>query len=411
MLLSQEFVKKGGLRTLAEMSANGQVAGHIGRPLPQNSLQHLAAARPVVMQIKKDIELDRRSRFLRIYGDTDFITGLRAIAATMVVIIHTGAFADLGAIGQAITSAGKYGVDVFFVISGFTIAKTFTEAKDYRSYLTRRIMRIVPLYWLLISIAMILWVSGAFSLPSWMQELGSQPDLYNFVLHLSMLSYLDYRVANSLLGVEWSIPIEVFWYVFLPPLIHFGKTIPRTIGIVLILLILTAILSYISKELLGTSLPIKWSPIAHGHLFFVGVASFYLRDRFKTATSQRPMIWISCSVALFAVALTVDFSGRSEVLALSTVILLVCVTPARARWVTMSLTVRPMLFLGSISYSIYLIHVVVLHVLDDFTMLPASGIGKFLLVYGVTVAFSTATYLLVEKPTNQAGRRMVQRAQ
>lgn len=175
------------------------------------------------------------------------------------------------------------------------------------------------------------------------------------------------------------------------------------------LLILTAILSYISKKLLGTSLPIKWSPIAHGHLFIVGVVSFYLREQFKSATSQRPVIWIGCAVALFAVALTVEFQGRSEILALSTAILIVFVTPARAGWVTKSLTVRPMLFLGTISYSIYLIHFLVLHILGDFTMLPASGIGQFLIVYGVTVVISTATYLFVEMPTNQAGRRMVQR--
>lgn len=346
-------------------------------------------------------------QLLRIYGDTDFITGLRAIAATMVVMIHTGAFADFGAIGHAITYAGKYGVDIFFVISGFTIAKTFTEAKDYRSYLTRRIMRIVPLYWLIITVAIALMASEAISLSGGMQKFGSQPDLYNLFFHLSMLSYLDYRVANSVLGVEWTIPIEVFWYICLPLLIHFGKTIPRTIGIILVLLILTAILSYISKKLFGTSLPIKWSPIAHGHLFFVGVVSFYLREQFKSATSQRPVIWIGCAVALFAVALTVEFQGRSEILALSTAILIVFVTPARAGWVTRSLTVRPMLFLGTISYSIYLIHFLVLHILGDFTMLPASGVGKFLIVYGVTVAISTATYLLVEKPTNQAGRRMV----
>jgi peptidoglycan/LPS O-acetylase OafA/YrhL len=346
-------------------------------------------------------------RLLRIYGDTDFITGLRAIAATMVVMIHTGAFNDFGTIGQAITSAGRYGVDIFFVISGFTIAKTFTEANDYRSYLTRRVMRILPLYWFIISLSMILWMSGEFTLPYWMLELGSQPDLYNFLMHLSMMSYLDYRVANSLTGVEWSIPIEVFWYVCLPPLIHFGKNIPRAIGAILSLLALTAILSFFSKEMYGTSLPIKWSPIAYGHLFFVGVATFYLRKRFKSVTPKSPIVWIAVSIASFVTALVIEFSGRSEILALSTAILIVYVTPARARWVTRPLTTRLMLFLGSISYSIYLIHLLVFHILSDVAMLPTSSIGKFLVVFGITIALSTVTYMIIEKPTNQAGRRMV----
>ena len=240
-----------------------------------------------------------------------------------------------------------------------------------------------------------------------MLELGSQPDLYNFLMHLSMVSYLDYRVANSLTGVEWSIPIEVFWYVCLPPLIHFGKNIPRTIGAILALLTLTAILSYFLKETFGTSLPIKWSPIAYGHLFFVGVATFYLRERFKSVTPKSPIVWIAVAVASFVTALAIEFSGRSEILALSTAILIVYVTPARARWVTRPLTTRLMLFLGSISYSIYLIHLLVFHILSDVAILPTSSIGKFLVVFGITVALSTVTYMIIEKPTNQAGRRMV----
>ena len=51
--------------------------------------------------------------FVRNYGSTDFITGLRAIAATMVVMIHTGALLEFGIIGFNITMAGKYGVDFF----------------------------------------------------------------------------------------------------------------------------------------------------------------------------------------------------------------------------------------------------------------------------------------------------------
>ena len=179
---------------------------------------------------------------------------------------------------------------------------------------------------------------------------------------------------------------------------------------ILALLVLTALLSFVSKKLLGNSQPIKWSPIAHGHLFFMGVISYYLRARFQSVASRRPLIWIVGAVALFALAMVMDFDGRSAVLALSTAILIVCVTPARAIWLTTPLTARPMLFLGSISYSIYLIHALVLHILGDASMLPVSGIGRFMVVYGITVVLSAGTYLLVEIPTNQAGRRMVEGA-
>jgi peptidoglycan/LPS O-acetylase OafA/YrhL len=58
-----------------------------------------------------------------------------------------------------------------------------------------------------------------------------------------------------------------------------------------------------------------------------------------------------------------------------------------------------------------LIHILVFHILSDIAMLPTSSIDKFLVIYGITVALSTATYLIIEKPTNQAGRKMVDGAQ
>ena len=61
--------------------------------------------------------------FVRSYGSTDFITGLRAIAATMVVIIHTGALLEFGTIGFNITMAGKYGVDIFLLFQAFLLQK------------------------------------------------------------------------------------------------------------------------------------------------------------------------------------------------------------------------------------------------------------------------------------------------
>ena len=71
---------------------------------------------------------------IRQYDETNFVTSLRALAATMVLVIHTAAFSSLGAIGDNITRCGKYGVEIFFVISGFSIAVTFMRAPNYQSF-------------------------------------------------------------------------------------------------------------------------------------------------------------------------------------------------------------------------------------------------------------------------------------
>ncbi|CUJ98103.1 acyltransferase [Shimia thalassica] len=350
------------------------------------------------------------NRFLREYGDTDFITGLRALAATMVVIIHTGAFLGWGAAGSAITHAGKYGVDIFFVISGFTIAKTFTEASSYRTYLTRRIMRILPLYYVLITFAILVVATNLISPSYWMLQFGAKPDFYNWIMHLSMLSYLDYRVANSVLGVEWSIPIEVFWYVALPSMLFLSKSLKGAVAAMFALAFLTATFSYASKKFLGTSLPIKWTPISQGHLFFLGAWAFFFRSRNAGEQQKHAKIWIMVATSAMLVPMIVEFGGRGEVFALSTAIFIAFLQPDQFRVLCRILTVRPMLFLGSISFSIYLIHPLVIQVLEDFGMInETGGFAKFSLVYGITVAFSSCTYILIEKPTNKFGRKMVER--
>ena len=93
------------------------------------------------------------------YGETNFVTGLRAIAATMVIIVHTGALNELGWIGKNITRAGITGVYVFFVIAGFSITESFNRECTYARYLIRRVTRVLPAYAVVTSVtfAMIVW--------------------------------------------------------------------------------------------------------------------------------------------------------------------------------------------------------------------------------------------------------------
>jgi peptidoglycan/LPS O-acetylase OafA/YrhL len=59
----------------------------------------------------------------RVYEGTKFITGLRAIAVLLVFLIHSGGagLTEFGGALSTLVTAGKYGVEIFFVISGFTI--------------------------------------------------------------------------------------------------------------------------------------------------------------------------------------------------------------------------------------------------------------------------------------------------
>jgi len=206
------------------------------------------------------------SYLVRSYGDTDFITGLRCIAATMVIVIHTAALREFGAMGEIVTDNGKYGVQIFFVISGFTVARTYRAAGTFGPYFGRRLMRIAPLYYTVITAYFLLILWATLPRPYWMTLYGSAPDLYNYLMHLSFLSAWDTRVANSLIGLEWSIPIEVFWYAVLPLLLPVaGATgrIAAVFGALLVLSALTRVASHLwlpphADHFLPISISARW---------------------------------------------------------------------------------------------------------------------------------------------------------
>ncbi|ESW59847.1 MAG: hypothetical protein Q27BPR15_15205 [Rhodobacter sp. CACIA14H1] len=340
---------------------------------------------------------------LRHYGATDFITGLRAIAAMMVVCIHTGGFAGLGWIGQNVTEAGKYGVQVFFVISGFTIAATWYSGKGYGDFLVRRLARIAPTYWFVIAVAAALFHGGVIPAPHFLTEFGAAMGFYNLTMHLTFLSFLDYRIANSILGVEWTIPIEVFWYAALPLLLVRVNGWRGFLVWLLVLLVLAAV----TRAALGAvanSAAAKWFPTTFGAYFLIGAACYHVR----MAGWHRVSPWAGAamwgSVGLFLAVLVLAPPGGGALIGLATAGLLVARRDSAGGGLWLDSV--PLRFVGTVSYSVYLWHMPVVALIGDRV---TDGLARYAMVAAVTIVLSTLTYLALERPTNRWGRRMAAR--
>lgn len=123
---------------------------------------------------------------------------LRALAATSVVYYHIAATPVFGA----------FGVDIFFVISGFVMAMIVSEGQTASEFIKSRIIRIVPLYWTLTTLILLL----ALVRPELLNSTSA--NLFNYLKSIFFVPYFKENGSlQPMLAVGWTLNFEMFFYV------------------------------------------------------------------------------------------------------------------------------------------------------------------------------------------------------
>ena len=283
------------------------------------------------------------------------IDGLRAIAVVPVVFFHAGIGGFEG---------GFLGVDIFFVISGYLISSIVLRelAQDRFSIATfyeRRCRRILP------ALAFVILCCLPFA--EWLMLPGERADFYQsvaatglFVSNIHFWSQMDYFAAAAELSPmlhTWSLAVEEQFYIFFPPLLwllwRFGWRI--TLGAVVGMLLISLGLSeWLSRAHPGANfflLPSRvWELMA-------GAVCALLQQRFgawrNEALAAGGLLLVLGSLALFTE--DVAFPSAIGVLPIGGVALLILF--ARGDTATARLlSLKPFVWIGLISYSLYLWH-------------------------------------------------------
>jgi peptidoglycan/LPS O-acetylase OafA/YrhL len=147
------------------------------------------------------------------------LDGLRVIAALAVLAANVGGATGLAFTGSPlswIATRGDVGVPVFFALSGYLLYRPWASAvlgqsgqPEVRRYVLRRILRIVPAYWIVVAIALIFW-SQAHVRAAW-----------TWVQYLFLLQNYDAHpwwsgTGAAALGQMWSLVVDVSFYAALP---------------------------------------------------------------------------------------------------------------------------------------------------------------------------------------------------
>ncbi|MDR6815203.1 peptidoglycan/LPS O-acetylase OafA/YrhL [Neorhizobium sp. 2083] len=350
------------------------------------------------------------------YGDTSFITGMRAFAALAVIMIHCGGagFRELGEIGKNIANFGAAGVFVFFVISGFSVASSYEASSNYRSYLSKRLWRIAPLYYFWLGVSILLGTTSLY----WQQQFSVPVDIYNIAMHLTFLSFLDFQIANTIIGVEWSIPIEVFWYLAVPFMMRLSRGTKQLAALIAVSLIVHIISARAATlfPFLGENAPLamQWSPVPYALCYALGIVVYRVRPYIRHSDAIGNLAFVISAILLLAymcaprVFAKIFFDELVFTSLVTTVLLLF--GSSKSRMFTLVFGNRVAQFLGIVSYGLYLAHMPLLELLtryDGFWI--QNPTSKFLLVSLCGTVVSAITYHAFEQRFVAFGKNISRR--
>jgi peptidoglycan/LPS O-acetylase OafA/YrhL len=342
-------------------------------------------------------------------GDIVSLTTLRGLLAVWVVMYHFWndvlRLFPLAEILSPIVRVGQMAVPAFFMLSGFVLAYNYADRFASLSlsavarFLCLRLARIYPVHLVsLLAVAVMVWMSGRLSY----QLTDGGYTSRNFVLNLLLVQTWVPDFNLNWNYPSWSISSEWFAYLAFPLAISWGarwlKTLFRSI-----------MFGFLS---LSTSIAVMllWRPLPFYELvlviptFFVGTAVYSIvRNWYPSSCVAKwiPELLILCAVAVCFVPSTVVVTTSLLCLFFGLILVLALNREAILKvWMAW-----PMVFLGEVSYSLYMTHTLAQRVLTR--VLPSSQFENapipvkvlIILAYlGLVIMFCLAMYFTVEYP-------------
>jgi peptidoglycan/LPS O-acetylase OafA/YrhL len=335
----------------------------------------------------------------------DTLTSTRAFAALLVVIFHFGISAYPFNYLQSFFANGNIAVGYFFVLSGFVMGLTyFTKPVDYGTYIKKRFARIAPVYYLALALTILAFLCFHFFWqgPPLGDSFGTQ-----FVLSVFFLQAYVPGYSLSLNFPAWSLSVEFFFYLLFPALLWMMRKNGKAFflgGVALFLVSQAATFLLLHRpDMDNHPLLFDFSyyhPLLHINEFVTGMIGswFYIRSgdaRFFKSKLLVPGVLILIIAMIILHPVPTDYhNGFLAPLFLLLILSVAWSNPALLRW-------QPLIFLGEVSYGIYILQRPVWYYMANelnprFLHLQTTPL--FFSYTVVLILVSSLSYYFVEKP-------------
>jgi peptidoglycan/LPS O-acetylase OafA/YrhL len=360
------------------------------------------------------------------------VEGLRALAAYVVFINH--AYAQVWMSRQMPSPpwflspftysmvAGHLSVTVFIVISGFCLMLPVVRAGDRlrggtMGFLKRRARRILPPYYGAVALCLVL---------IWTIIGKPTGTLWDFPIHVSRVAIISHLLlvqdlfATSRINyVFWSIAVEWHIYFLFPVLVWSWRRYGPAITVSTALVLGYALRLGFAHARIARAAPHYLGLFALGMLAAYLIqsdqpASVRVRDRFPWGRISVACVALVCVLTgIWGWELATDrFHFIDLPIGIVTMCVLVLTSRDPGNFVTRFVSWKPLVFIGTFSYSVYLIHAPLLQVLWQYGLTPArlGPVAMFLALMGpgalVVLGVSYAFFRVFEEPfMRQSGTR------
>lgn len=365
------------------------------------------------------------------------LEGLRGLASFWVVLGH---ICILTSFHFPILSDPAIGVDLFILLSGYLMAKNYVERKEkepwtatatFKKFWLRRIFRIAPLYYVLLIVAIGFGnyfgeardvIGHFYSETQTNSSRYSDSSFLNVFTHVTFIfGFLPSYSFNTVLP-DWSIGLEMQFY-FLFPFIMLAVMKLGFVRACFAVIVLCALAKYLTPNYFA-AFPMPSMILIKLHLFIAGM--------FIAEAIRRKSMWfvIFALVAAFGSIYMPNDVNKYHLIAQNGMILMMAVIlwPRHegSTWKNMlrlprwMLTNKVSVYMGDVSYSVYLLHLLIVLPVVAFLLSNTqfSGLSPFMrfisasaIIIPLTYGIAALLYRFIEKPGIKLGKHVISRSE